>query len=353
MSIGIYERIERVRPMNQEIAQQARQHVDQLTKPPGSLGRLEELAILLAGMTENPFPVVTPPAALVFAGDHGVVTEGVSAFPQEVTVQMVYNFVAGGAAINVFARQIGALLRVIDVGVAADLNPEGIWNKKVAYGTKNYLVENAMTLEEAHKCLEAGMEAAEAAIAEGAKLIIIGEMGIGNTTTSSVMLAALTGLQPEVVVGRGTGISDEAWQHKVHVVQKTLAARQPDKEQPLDVLEKVGGLEIGAMAGAVIAAAAQRIPVLVDGFISTVAALLAVRLCPNARDYLIVSHQSVEPGHIRAVELLEKNPLLNLQLRLGEGSGAAVAFPIVEASTRMIREMATFSSAGVSSSREG
>jgi nicotinate-nucleotide--dimethylbenzimidazole phosphoribosyltransferase len=347
MSATIIDRIKQVRPLDKAAAEQARAHIDQLTKPPGSLGRLEELAILLAGMTGDPFPDVVPPGVLVFAGDHGIVEEGVSAFPQEVTKQMVYNFVRGGAAINVFARQIGALLRVVDVGVAADLETDGVWKKKVRYGTANFLREHAMTREEAHRCVEAGMEAAETIVAEGARLLIIGEMGIGNTTASSAMLAALTGADAEAVVGRGTGISDQAWQHKVQVVKEALAARKPDLLDPLDVLEKVGGLEIGAMAGAVIGAASRQVPVLVDGFISTVAALLAVRLCSDVRDYLIVGHRSIEPGHAFVLRLLDKQPLLDLNLRLGEGSGAAVAFPIVEASARMIREMATFASAGV------
>ncbi len=347
MSAMIIDRIKRIQPLDQGAAAQARSHIDQLTKPPGSLGRLEELAIQLAAMTGNPIPEVTPPGTLVFAGDHGIVAEGVSAFPQEVTAQMVYNFVRGGAAINVFSRQIGALLRVVDVGVAADLETEGVWNQKVRYGTANFLRENAMAREEAHQCVQVGIEAAESIIAEGARLLIIGEMGIGNTTASSAMLAALTGADAEEVVGRGTGITDQAWRQKVDVVKQALAARKPDLSDPFDVLEKVGGLEIGAMAGAVLSAAAQRIPVLVDGFISTVAALLAVRLCPDTRHYLIVGHHSVEPGHAYALRLLDKQPLLDLQLRLGEGSGAAVAFPIVEASTRMVREMATFTSAGV------
>ena len=347
MSLRMTEQIKEVRPLDQAAAEQARAHIDQLTKPPGSLGRLEELAVLLAGMTGNPFPDVAPPGVLVFAADHGVVEEGVSAFPQEVTAQMVCNFVRGGAAINVFARQIGALLRVVDVGVAADLDTDEIWKKKVRYGTANFVREPAMTKEEAHRCVETGMEAAEAIVSEGAKLLIIGEMGIGNTTASSAMLAALTGADAEEVVGRGTGITGQARQHKVQVVKRALEARKPDPQDPMDVLEKVGGLEIGAMAGAVIGAASRQTPVLVDGLISTVAALLAVRLCPAVQNYLIAGHKSVEPGHAIALRVLDKEPLLDLSLRLGEGSGAAVAFPLVEAAARMIREMATFASAGV------
>ncbi|MGC5326181.1 nicotinate-nucleotide--dimethylbenzimidazole phosphoribosyltransferase [Brevibacillus sp. SYSU BS000544] len=352
MSQIIIDRINRIEALNQEVADQAQSHIDQLTKPQGSLGRLEEVAIQLAGITGETFPQVSPPGVLVYAADHGVVAEGVSAFPQEVTAQMVYNFVNGGAAINVFSRHIGGILHVVDAGVASDLKPVGIWNEKVRYGTGNFLHEDAMTREEAQRSVEVGIVTAERVLNEGAKLIIIGEMGIGNTTTSSAILSALTGFEAEQVVGRGSGISDQAWKHKVETIKQAISNRQPNAADPIDVLAKVGGLEIGAMAGAVLAAAANRVPVLVDGFISSVAALIAVRLCPKARDYLLVGHRSVEPGHVRVLEELQVEPLLDLNLRLGEGSGAAVAFPIVEASTRMIREMATFASAGVASGNE-
>lgn len=352
MNTFIQRRIDEIQPLHQESANQARAHVDQLTKPLGSLGRLEELAIKLAGMTENPFPVVTPPGILVFAGDHGVVEEGVSAFPKEVTVQMIHNFVNGGAAINVFGRQIGAKLRIIDVGVASDLDIPQVWNKKVKKGTENFYKKNAMTKEEAQKSIQVGIEACEQIMEEGAHLIIIGEMGIGNTTTSSAMLSALTGIEADHLVGKGTGITDLSWHHKIQIVKESINLRNPDRQDPMDVLAKVGGLEIGAMAGAVLGAAAARVPVLVDGFISSVAALLAVRLCPNVKDYLIISHRSVEQGQAVVFEELGQTPLLDLQLRLGEGSGAAVAFPMVESATRMIREMATFASAGISTGDE-
>lgn len=340
--------IERIHPLDEEAGKKAGRHIDQLTKPLGSLGRLEELAVDLARMTGNPFPSVTPPGVLVFAGDHGVVKEGVSAFPQEVTAQMVLNFLNGGAAINVFSRQIGALLKVYDVGVATDLPYEGLECCKIRYGTANFLHENAMTREEAEKSISVGMEAARQIIEEGVKLIIIGEMGIGNTTSSSAILAALTGDEIEWLVGKGSGVNEQGINLKKQIILKGLEVRKPNGQDPLDVLSKVGGLEIGAMAGAVLGAAAMRIPVLVDGFISTVAALLATRIEPKAANYLIVSHQSQEPGHIHVLRALNKMPLIDLQMRLGEGSGAALAFPIVESATRMIREMATFDSAGVS-----
>ncbi|USG68482.1 nicotinate-nucleotide--dimethylbenzimidazole phosphoribosyltransferase [Brevibacillus ruminantium] len=340
--------MEDVQPLHAEAREQASAHVDQLTKPLGSLGRLEKLAVQLAAITGEPFPVVTPPGILVFAADHGVAAEGVSAYPQEVTAQMVANFAHGGAAINVFGRQIGALLHVVDVGVAVDVEAPGVWTKKVRLGTASMLREWAMSREEAEACVQAGFASAEAVIAEGARLLIVGEMGIGNTTASSAMLAALTKAEPDQLVGRGTGVCDEKWEKKKAVVKEALSLHQPDASDPLDVLAKVGGLEIGAMAGAILAAASHRVPVLLDGFITTVAALLAVRLCPAAGDYLVAGHRSQEPGHTFVLSVLEKEPLVDLELRLGEGSGAAVAFPIVEAATRMLREMATFASAGVS-----
>lgn len=337
-----------IEPLHLESAAQARAHVDQLTKPLGSLGRLEELAVELAAITGEAFPVVTPPGVLVFAADHGVATEGVSAYPQEVTAQMVANLTHGGAGINVFARQIGALQHVVDVGVASEVDAPGVWKKKIRAATGNMLKEQAMSREEAERCILAGIESAEAIIAEGAKVLIVGEVGIGNTTASSAILAALTGADPEDIVGRGTGLTNEGWQRKKAVVREALLLHRPDVSQPLDVLAKVGGLEIGAMAGAILGAASRRVPVLLDGFIATVAALLAVRLRPAAADYLIAGHRSQEPGHAYVLKALGKEPLIDLNLRLGEGSGAALAFPVLEAASRMIREMATFASAGVS-----
>ena len=337
-----------VEPQNDEAREQTRRHVDQLTKPLGSLGRLEELAVELAGMTGETFPVVTPPGVIVFAADHGVAREGVSAYPQEVTAQMVINLVNGGAGINVFARQIGALQKVVDVGVAVPVDAPGVCNKRIRAASGNILREAAMTEEEAQRSIDAGIEAAEAIIGEGAKVLIVGEVGIGNTTASSAILAALTGADLEKIVGRGTGLDDAGWERKKAVVREALALHQPDATKPLDVLSKVGGLEIGAMAGAILGAAQNRVPVLLDGFIATVAALLAVKIDANVSDYLIAGHRSQEPGHTFVLEALGKEPLLDLHLRLGEGSGAAVAFPIVEAATRMLKEMATFASAGVS-----
>lgn len=325
-------------------------YIQTLTKPVGSLGRLEELAVRLGEITGTPFPTVTPPGILVFAADHGVAVEGVSAYPKEVTAQMVLNFLGGGAGINVFGRQIGAIQRVIDIGVASDIEDTGVIQKKVRYGTGNFLVEEAMTRNEAERALEIGFSQCEEVIQEGAKCIILGELGIGNTTTSSAMLAALTGASSiGDLIGRGTGISDEKLLLKQQVIKKALAERKPNSSDPIDVLSKVGGLEIAGMAGAMLASAHNRVPILVDGFISTVSALVAKAINPAAGDYMIVGHRSAEPGHLLALQLLEKQPLIDLGMRLGEGTGAAVAFPILQSATLMIKEMATFESAGVSS----
>ncbi|SFU86652.1 nicotinate-nucleotide--dimethylbenzimidazole phosphoribosyltransferase [Halomonas korlensis] len=334
-------------PLDRDAGDRVRGYLDTLTKPPGSLGRLEQLAIALAEMTGDAFPDVTPPAVLVFAADHGVAHEGVSAFPQHVTAQMVANFVAGGAAINVFARQIGARLEVIDVGVAAELPGEGVVVDKVRAGTANFTRQDAMSRAEARQALDIGVRAANRAIDAGCRCLIVGEMGIANTTASSAMLAVLAGEAVGPLVGAGTGIAESRLAHKTAVIERAIAARQADPDDPLELLAKLGGLEIGAMAGAFLGSAARRRPVLVDGFIATVAALLACRLCPATRDYLIFAHRSCEPGHEVALSALAATPLLDLQMRLGEGSGAALAFPLLQAATRMLAEMATFDAAGV------
>ncbi|WP_040340374.1 nicotinate-nucleotide--dimethylbenzimidazole phosphoribosyltransferase [Fictibacillus macauensis] len=340
--------METITGMNQEMRQVALQHIDTLTKPLGSLGRLEELAGDLAGMTGNAFPVVTPPGVLVFAGDHGVVEEGVSAFPQEVTAQMVLNFVHGGAAINVFSRQIGALFEIVNVGVATSVTEQAVVNRHVRFGTANMCNENAMTRAEAEAAITAGYEEAMSIMDRGAKCLVLGEMGIGNTTASSAMLAVFSGMSVEKVIGIGTGISEEQLLHKTTVIKRALRNRMPNRKDPLDVLMKVGGLEIGAMAGAMLAAATRRIPIIVDGFICTVAAILAKELCEATTDYMICGHRSTEQGYEVASAYLGKKPLLDLGLRLGEGSGAAVAFSVVHSASLMLAEMATFQTASIS-----
>lgn len=338
----------KIQPLDKEIGQKVRKYIDTLTKPPGSLGRLEELAIRLAEITRKDFPVVSPPGVIVFAADHGVVEEGVSAFPQEVTVQMVLNFLNNGAAINVFSRQIGAIFEVVDIGVAGDVDYDGVVKQKVRPGTANFCEQDAMTREEAEKAIMIGYERAERMIAQGCKCLIVGEMGIGNTTSSSAILSVLSDQDISLLVGKGTGIASEKLIHKQTVISNALNKRKPDRNDPIDILTKVGGLEIAGMTGAMLAAAANRIPVLVDGFICTISALLAKEICPTAGDYMIVGHQSVEPGHQIALQLLGKKPILDLNLRLGEGSGAAVAFPILQSAVLMLKEMATFTSAGIS-----
>jgi nicotinate-nucleotide--dimethylbenzimidazole phosphoribosyltransferase len=337
-----------IKELDQEMGSRVRGYIDTLTKPLGSLGRLEEIAIELAKMTSSPFPIVTPPGVIVMAADHGITAEGISAYPQEVTAQMVYNFLNGGAAINVFSRQNDALFEIVDMGVAQDLEVEGCINHKVRYGTANFLYEEAMTMEEALLCIERGREVANKLIQAGAKCLILGEMGIGNTTSSSAILSILSGVEVSQVVGAGTGISSEQIVHKQLVIEQAIKKHNPDPSDPIDILSKIGGLEIAGMVGAMLEAATQRVPILVDGFICTIAALLASAINKNAREYMIAGHQSQERGHIIALELLQKKPLIDLGLRLGEGSGAALSFPIVEAATRMLSEMATFSSAGVS-----
>lgn len=338
----------KVAPLDRKLGNEVRNYIDTLTKPPGSLGQLEKLAIHLAEIRSEKFPKVTPPGVIVFAADHGVTEEGVSAFPKEVTAQMVHNFLQNGAAINVFSKQIGALLAVVDIGVATDLNAANLIKKKVRYGTANFCKEDAMTRKEAEQALTVGMTEAEKLLQQGIKCLIVGEMGIGNTTVSSTILAALTGENVSSIVGIGTGIPLEKLKYKQSVIEKGLANRSFNPNDPLDVIAKVGGLEIAGMTGAMIAAARNRTPILLDGFICSVAALLAERIVPGCKDYMIAGHKSVEPGHQIVLNILEKKPLIDLDLRLGEGSGAAVAFPLLQSATVMINEMATFSSAQIS-----
>lgn len=335
-------------PLSKEMGEKVARYLDTLTKPQGSLGRLEQLAVELAEMTASPFPVVTPPAVIVFAADHGVTAEGVSAYPQEVTAQMVKNFLAGGAAINVFSKQIGAIFEIVDVGIANDVNDIRLTKRKIRAGTANFCREDAMSREEAEEAITIGKEETAKMIVNGGNCLIIGEMGIGNTTAASALLSVLTGRNVAELVGPGTGITAEQIRHKQHVIAKAVSDRNPDKDDPLDLLAKLGGLEIAAMTGAMLEAAKNRTPIIVDGFICTVAALLACEIDVRVSGYMIAGHRSAEPGHMAALEWLGKQPLLELNMRLGEGTGAAVAFPIVESAANMLSEMATFSQAGIS-----
>lgn len=335
-------------PLHHEKMSEAKEYIDSLTKPPGSLGRLEELAIHLAGMTGDIKPEILP-ASLVFCADHGICEENVSASPQEVTYEMALNMVKGGAGISVFSRMIGAPLKVYDLGIKRPVPDDSVINKKIREkGTANFLKERAMTEEEAWRAIEVGYEAAKQAIQEGAGCLIVGELGIGNTTASSAILAAILDIDPEIVVGRGSGINDQQLIRKIEVCREALALHKPNKHDAIDLLSKVGGLDIAGMAGAMVGAAEMRTPVLLDGFICTVSACLAELLAPGSVDYMILSHSSVEPGHKIAADHLHKKPLIELDLRLGEGTGAAVSYPIIKASNVMVKDMATFNSARVS-----
>ena len=336
-------------PLDEPAMRSARARQDMLTKPRGSLGRLEELSIQLAGMQANPFPSVERKAVIVMAADHGVAAEGVSAYPAEVTAQMVLNFLHGGAAINVLAHQAGGRVVVVDIGVVSEFGPAtGLVRRKVKCGTNSLAQGPAMTRAEAEKALQTGVDVLNEEMARGLDLVATGDMGIGSTTPSSAIAAVMTGLPVAEVVGRGTGIDDQSLQHKIKVIEQALAINRTDPADALDVLHKVGGLEIAGLAGVMIAAASKRIPIVVDGFISTAAAMIAAGLRPRVRDYLISAHQSVEVGHRAMLSHLGLMPLLDLNLRLGEGTGAALAFHLIEASTRILREMATFDEAGVS-----
>ena len=327
----------------------ARDRQARLTKPPGSLGRLEEIAIQVAGVQRRARPEVTRKAVLVMAGDHGVVAQGVTAYPQAVTAQMLANFAAGGAAINVLAGWAGARVVVVDVGVAGDVGPsEEILHKKVGCGTADLSLGPAMTRDDASQAIAAGIEVFEAELAEGLDLAGTGDMGIGNTTASAAIIAAITRRPPREVVGRGTGIDDDTLARKAAIIERALAVNQPNADDALDVLARLGGFEIGALVGVSVAAAAHRVPVVIDGVISGAAAILAAGLAPRARDFMIAGHLSTEPGHRAALARLGLRPVLDLDMRLGEGTGAVLAMGIVEAAVRTMNEMATFEEAGVS-----
>ena len=341
--------ISQIQPLDPTAMAAARARQNELTKPPGSLGRLEELSIRVAGITGDPRPKLKHKVVLVMAGDHGVVAEGVSAYPQEVTPQMVANFLHGGAAINVLSRHVGARVVVVDMGVAADIPPHpDLRVRKVAYGTHNIAHRPAMSRDQALQCLENGAEVFQEQLALGLDILATGDMGIGNTTPSAAIAAAITEHPVEEIAGRGTGVDDSGLGRKIQAIQRALQANQPDPADGLDVLAKVGGFEIGGLAGAILAAAANRRPIVIDGFISTAAAMIAVSLAPVVRDYLIAAHTSMELGHHLMMKWLGVAPLLDLQMRLGEGTGAALAMSLVEAACKTLDEMATFNEAGVS-----
>ncbi len=346
--------ISQIEPVDPAWLTRAQERLDSLTKPPGSLGRLEELAARYVAIRQDPMPELQTKWVVVFAADHGVVAEGVSAYPQDVTYQMVYNFLRGGAAINVLARQSRARVEVVDIGVNHDFaEVQDLIARKVAYGSRNMAREPAMNRDEALKALLVGVERAEAATAAGVDVIAAGDMGIGNTTAASALASVFTGRPVSAVTGRGTGIEDKVWQHKVAVINRALSLHRPDPADPLGALAAVGGLEIAGIAGLILGCAAARRPLLLDGFIATAGALVAAAMAPAATDYLIAAHRSVEPGHQTVLDYLKLKPLLNLNMRLGEGTGAALGMLLLEAGLRIYREMATFAEAGVSEKEEG
>jgi len=342
--------IKQIQPLDVVAMQAARERQNKLTKPQGSFGRLEELSIQLAGMTANPFPSVERKTVIVMAADHGVTREGVSAYPAEVTPQMVLNFLRGGAAINVLARQSNARVVVVDMGVTSEIEDASgeLIRRKIGLGTANLAKGPAMTREQAIESIQSGIEICEEEISRGVEILATGDMGIGNTTPSAAIACALMNQSPENIVGRGTGVDDTVLKRKIAVIARALDVNRPNANDALDVLAKVGGFEIGGLAGVMLAAAANRKPILIDGFISTAAAMIAASLAPVARNYMIAAHVSQERGHKLMLEWLGLKPLLDLNMRLGEGTGAALAFHLIEASSLILREMATFDEAGVS-----
>ncbi len=347
--VGLNELISIIEPADRQWEERAWERLGSQIRPRGSLGRLEVMAARLAAMQRSLSPDLGKKLIFTMAGDHGVAAEGVSAYPQEVTAQMVYSFTRGWASINVLARHVGADVRVVDCGVASDLPGEWpVVHRKIGRGTASFLKGPAMSMEDAQAGVQLGAElVVRACRDEGYRLIGTGDMGIANTTPSTAIVAALSGRPVSELTGRGTGIDDAALQRKIRVIEDGLAVNRPDPNLPLDVLSKVGGFEIAALAGAVLGAAAVRTPVICDGFIATAGALIACRMAPAARDYLFVSHLSQEVGHGAMVDLLGLDPILDLGMRLGEGTGSALAMSIVEASARVLVEIKTFAEAGV------
>lgn len=345
--------IEKIKPLDQKAMEAAQERQNNLTKPAGSLGRLEEISIQLAGIFRDPMPKIKDKVIITMAGDHGVTTAGVSAFPQAVTPQMVLNFLHEGAAINVLAGHVGARIIVVDMGVAFDFEPHpALVNKKIAMGTQNMLEGPAMTREQAETAVVAGIEIVTAEIEKGLDIVGTGDMGIGNTTPSAAIAAVLTGEPPAKIAGRGTGVDDEGFQRKIKAIETALSVNKPDPKDGLDILAKVGGFEIGGLAGVILGAAAHNKAVMLDGFISTAAAMIAVSIAPEVKAYLISAHRSQEYGHQLMLEWLGLDPIIDLKFRLGEGTGAALGISIAEAACKVLSEMATFAEAGVSNKEE-
>jgi len=349
----IKDTVDKINNPDEEQMKKAQARLDSLTKPEGSLGRLEELARQIVGITGKINPALERRYIITMAGDHGVTEEGVSAYPREVTPQMVYNFLRGGAAINVLAKHIGAIVIVVDMGVATDIEKHsGLVLRKIDYGTKNMANGPAMTYEQAAESIETGIEIVENLVSRGCDIIGTGDMGIGNTTASSAIASVICKVDPSLVTGHGTGIGDSDLAHKIEVIRKAILLNKPDVKDGINVLSKVGGFEIGGIAGVILGAAANRVPVVIDGFISGAGALIAEAIAPDSKNFMIASHCSVERGHRIVLEKLGLKPLLDFDMRLGEGTGAALGINIVEASVKILNEMATFSQAGVSEKNE-
>lgn len=344
----IAQTVQTIGPLDIAAMRAAGQRQDDLTKPQGALGRMESISIQIAGITGNPRPVFKDKRIIVMAADHGVVASGVSLYPHEVTAQMVYGFLNGTAAINVLARHIGARVVAVDMGVIGGFPPHpSLICRMIDFGTRDMTRGPAMTRQQAEDAIESGIEVVQSEIAGGLDIVGTGDMGIGNTTASAAICAAITERPVSQVTGRGTGLGDQQLAGKVKMVETALAVNKPDLRDPIDILAKVGGFEIGGLTGIILGAAAGRIPVVIDGFISGAAALIAAALCPRAVDYMIAGHQSVEIGHQAVYDHLNLVPVINLEMRLGEGTGAALAMSIVEASCKVLNEMATFAEAEV------
>ena len=344
--------LKEIKPLDSSAMAAARSRQNTLTKPHGSLGRLEELSIQLAGIKGTALPKLEHKSIIIMAADHGVTAETVSLYPQDVTHQMVLNFLKGGAAINALAGQIGARVIVVDMGVKGGFQPlPGLLCKMIDFGTQNIAQGPAMTSQQAIASIEAGIQAVEAEMAKRLDIVGTGDMGIGNTTASTAIFAAISGKQPKKITGRGTGIGDKQLAHKIKVIERALSINKPNPKDPLDVLAKVGGFEIGGLVGVILAGAAYRIPVVIDGFISGAAALIAVGLAPMTKDYLVAAHLSAESGHEQLLQFIGLRPLLNLNMRLGEGTGAVIGMFLADAAARTLSQMATFAQAGVSEAK--
>ncbi len=344
--------LKEIKPLDSSAMAAAQSRQNSLTKPHGSLGRLEDLSIKLAGIKGTATPKLEHKSVIVMAADHGVAAETVSLYPQEVTRQMVLNFIKGGAAINALAGQIGARVIVVDMGVKGGFQPlPGLLCKMIDFGTQNMAQGPAMTRQQAVDAIESGIQAVEAEMAKRLDIVGTGDMGIGNTTASSAIFAAISGKQPKKITGRGTGVGDRQLAHKIKIIEKALSVNKPNPKDPLDVLSKVGGFEIAGLVGVILAGAAYRIPVVIDGFISGAAAVIAVGLSPQVKDYLIPAHLSAEAGHEALLDFLGLKPLLNLNMRLGEGTGAVIGIFLADAAARTLSQMATFSQAGVSEAK--